>query len=584
MCMARADIIDMQRHNRELGPRPGPHPRALLLLVWLGLGLSGTTRADTVVVTADRMIDAVAGKVVEHPRITITDGRITAVGSVDSQGAALPDGARHIDLPGMTLLPGLIDMHTHITSDPRYNGYRELEFTDNFWTVVGVANAKKTVEAGFTTIRNVGSANYDDVALKQAIEAGFVPGPRIVPATYAIGATGGHCDSTEFPPSITVPAPAVADGPEAIRATVRKLRKYGAEVIKFCATGGVLSKTDSASGQQYSLAEMKALVDEAHMLGLRVAVHAHGAAGIKDAIRAGADTIEHCSFADAEAFALAKEHGTYFSMDIYNDDYILAEGTKNGTFKESLEKERLVGLKQRQTFQAAVKAGVKMIFGTDAGVYPNGDNARQFATMVKWGMTPMQAIQAATVTAGEALGRSADVGAISVGRFGDIIGVAGDPLSDVTRLQSVAFVMKAGDVVKAPPSMASESDKKAVVQVVSDMQDAWNRGDFRGYMQGFKNPDVVFVSGGRFQRGWQGTLDHYIRDYGTAAESRGTLKFHDIQVEMLAPDTAQLISQYELDRPQHPQYGINTRLMRKVDGHWVIALNHVSSSETPPQR
>jgi imidazolonepropionase-like amidohydrolase len=189
-------------------------------------------------------------------------------------------------------------------------------------------------------------------------------------------------------------------------------------------------------------------VDEAHMLGLRVAVHAHGAAGIKDAIRAGADTIEHCSFADAEAFALAKEHGTYFSMDIYNDDYILAEGEKNGTFKESLEKERLVGLKQRQTFQAAVKAGVKMIFGTDAGVYPNGDNAHQFATMVKWGMTPMQAIQAATVTAAEALGRSADVGAISVGRFADIVGVTGDPLADVTRLQSVAFVMKGGDVVK----------------------------------------------------------------------------------------------------------------------------------------
>jgi imidazolonepropionase-like amidohydrolase len=193
---------------------------------------------------------------------------------------------------------------------------------------------------------------------------------------------------------------------------------------------------------------MKALVDEAHMLGLRVAVHAHGAAGIKDAIRAGADTIEHCSFADAEALALAKEHGTYFSMDIYNDDYILAEGEKNGTFRESLEKERLVGLKQRQTFQAALKAGVKMIFGTDAGVFPNGDNAHQFATMVKWGMTPMQAIQAATVTAAEALGRSADVGAIAVGRFADIVGVTGDPLADVTRLQSVAFVMKGGDVVK----------------------------------------------------------------------------------------------------------------------------------------
>jgi len=412
------------------------------------LGSAGTAPADTVVVTADRMVDVIAGRMIEHPQISITDGRISAVGA---QGSTVPPGARRVDLPGVTLLPGLIDMHTHITSDPRYGGYRGLEFTDNFWTVVGVANAKKTLEAGFTTIRNVGSDNFDDVAIKQGIEQGIIPGPRIVPATYAIGATGGHCDSTEFPPSISVPSPQVANGPDEIRATVRKLRKYGAEVIKFCGTGGVFSKTDTVGGQQYDLTEMKALVDEAHMLGLRVAVHAHGTAGIKDAIRAGVDTIEHASLADEEAFALAKQHGTWFSMDIYNDDYILAEGEKNGVFKESLDKERTIGLKQRQTFQAAVKAGVKMVFGTDAGVYPNGYNARQFATMVKWGMTPMQAIQAATVNAAEALGRTADVGAIAVGRYGDIIGVAGDPLADVGQLQSVAFVMKGGDIVKTPP-------------------------------------------------------------------------------------------------------------------------------------
>jgi imidazolonepropionase-like amidohydrolase len=413
----------------------------------LACGLAAMAHADTVVVSADRMIDVIAGRVVDRPQITVIEGRIAAVAT---QGADVPPGARRIDLKGMTLLPGLIDMHTHITADPHYGGYRGLEFTDNFWTVVGVANAKKTLEAGFTTIRNVGSDNFDDVAIKQGIEQGIVVGPRIVPATYAIGATGGHCDSTEFPPSVTVPSPQVANGPEEIRATVRKLRKYGAEVIKFCGTGGVFSKTDTVGGQQYDLDEMKALVSEAHMLGLKVAVHAHGTSGIKDAIRAGVDTIEHASLADEEAFALAKQHGTWFSMDIYNDDYILAEGEKDGMFKESLEKERAIGLKQRQTFQAAVKAGVKMIFGTDAGVYPNGYNARQFATMVKWGMTPMQAIQAATANAAEALGRTADVGAIAVGRYGDLIAVAGDPLADVTRLQSVAFVMKGGDVVKAP--------------------------------------------------------------------------------------------------------------------------------------
>ncbi|HVY83309.1 MAG TPA: amidohydrolase family protein, partial [Steroidobacteraceae bacterium] len=317
-------------------------------------------------------------------------------------------------------------------------------------TVVGVANAKRTVEAGFTTVRNVGSEHYDDVALKQAIEQGYVPGPRIVPATYAIGATGGHCDYTEFPPSIQAPATAIADGPEELRAMVRKLRKYGAEVIKFCGTGGVLSKTDTVGAQQYTLEEMKAIVSEAHMLGLKVAVHAHGTAGIKDAIRAGVDTIEHASLADEEAFALAKRQGTYFDMDVYNDDYILAEGEKNGVFKESLDKEREIGRKQRETFRAAHKAGVKMLFGTDGGVYPNGDNAKQFAKMVEWGMSPLEAIRAATVTAAEALGRSKDVGAIAVGRFGDLIAVAGDPLADVSVLESVKFVMKGGDVVKQP--------------------------------------------------------------------------------------------------------------------------------------
>jgi imidazolonepropionase-like amidohydrolase len=419
--------------------------KSFVVLVMASSLLAATCHADTVVVTADRMLDVIAGRMIEHPQVTITDGRITSVGV---QGAPVAAGARRVELSGMTLLPGLIDMHVHLTNDPHYNGYRFLEYTDNFWTVVGVANAKRTLEAGFTTVRNVGSENFDDVALKQGIEQGFIRGPRIVPATYAIGATGGHCDLTGFPPSIRTPTTQIANGPEELRAMVRKLHKYGAEVIKFCGTGGVFSKSDAVGAQQYSLVEMRAIVDEAHMLGLRVAVHAHGTSGIKDAIRAGVDTIEHASLADAEAFALAKQHGAYFDMDIYNDDYILAEGGKNGTFKESLEKERMIGRKQRETFRAAVKAGVKMLFGTDGGVYPNGDNAKQFVTMVTWGMTPMQAIQAATVTAAEALDRSTDVGAIAPGRFGDLIAVAGDPLADISTLQSVAFVMKGGDVVK----------------------------------------------------------------------------------------------------------------------------------------
>lgn len=418
-----------------------------LLLAAGCLCASLAAHAETAVVTAARMLDVQSGRYVEQPQITVVDGRIAQVGHA---GDPVPAGAARIDLGQRTLLPGLIDMHVHLTADPTLSGYQGLEYTDNFWTVVGVANARKTLHAGFTTVRNVGSANYDDVALKQAIERGYIEGPRIVPATYAIGATGGHCDSTEFPPSVPITSPAVADGPEAIRATVRKLRKYGAEVIKFCGTGGVLSKTDAVGAQQYSLEEMKALVDEAHMLGMKVAVHAHGTSGINDAIRAGADTIEHCSLADEESFKLAKQHGTWFSMDIYNDDYILAEGEKNGLFPESLEKERQIGRKQRETFRAAHAAGVNMIFGTDGGVYPNGDNARQFAKMVEWGMTPIEAIRAATLSAAEALGRSQDVGAIAPGRYADLIAVEGDPLQDVTVLTKVAAVVKGGRLVASP--------------------------------------------------------------------------------------------------------------------------------------
>ena len=401
--------------------------------------------AETTVVTAARMVDVLAGREVERPQVVISDGRITAVGR---QGDAAPADARKLDLGDRTLLPGLIDMHVHLTSDPTLSGYRHLEYTDAFWMAVGVANARRTLEAGFTTVRNVGSTGYQDVGLMQGINRGYITGPRIVPATYAIGSTGGHCDATQFPPSITTPGTQIANSPDEYRALVRKVHKYGAQVIKVCMTGGVLSKTDSVGAQQVSFEEIKAVVDEAHRLGLRVAVHAHGTEGINDALRAGVDTIEHASLADAESFKLAKEHGAWFDMDIYNDDYILAEGAKNGVYAESLEKERVIGLRQRQTFRAAHAAGVRMLFGTDGGVYPNGNNARQFAKMVEWGMTPIEAIQAATKSAAEALGQTADVGAIAPGRYADLIAVDGDPLKDVRVLETVAVVMKGGVIVK----------------------------------------------------------------------------------------------------------------------------------------
>lgn len=406
---------------------------------------SAPAAAETVAVTADHMVDVLAGKTIDKPVVVITDGRITAVGT---QGTLkVPAGATHIDLPGQTILPGLIDMHVHLNGDPTIGGFKGLEYTDSFWQAVGVHNAKAMLDAGFTTVRNVGSPDYDDVGLKQAVEHGYIEGPRIVPATYALGATGGHCDGTEgLPPSFsTVADPSVADSPDGYRKLVRTVRKYGAEVIKICATGGVLSKSDVAGAQQMNLDELKAVVDEAHMLGLRVAAHAHGTAGINDALRAGVDTIEHASLADAESFKLAKEHGAWFSMDVYDDDYILGEGEKNGLFKESLDKERAIGRKQRETFRDAYKAGVKMIFGTDnGGVFPAGQNALQFAKMVEWGMTPIDAIRSATRNAAEALSRTGDVGAIEVGRYGDIVAVTGDPTGDVRVLEHPSAVIKGG--------------------------------------------------------------------------------------------------------------------------------------------
>ncbi len=417
--------------------------------VFLALALASLpgAHADTLVVTAARMVDVLAGKELERPQVVISGERIVSVGK---QGDPLPAGARKLDLGARTLLPGLIDMHVHLTSDPIYSGYRRLQFTDSFWMTVGVANARKTLDAGFTTVRMVGSRNYEDVGLKQGIERGYITGPRIIPATYALGSTGGHCDATQFPPSITAPSPQIANSPDEYRALVRKVHKYGAEVIKVCMTGGVLSKGDSVGAQQVSYEEIKAVVEEAHRLGLRVAVHAHGTEGINDALRAGVDTIEHASLADAESFKLAKEHGAWFDMDIYNDDYILAEGEKNGVYPESLAKEKMIGLKQRQTFRAAHAAGVKMLFGTDAGVYPHGQNARQFAKMVEWGMTPMEAIQAATRNAAQALDRANDLGAIAPGRYADLIAVDADPLTDIRTLENVAVVIKGGQIVKGP--------------------------------------------------------------------------------------------------------------------------------------
>jgi imidazolonepropionase-like amidohydrolase len=434
--------------NRPNVLRTRPLVSRIALSCLAALSLS-TAQAAELTITADRLLDVRTGRMVQNPEILVRDGRIVSVKPASAAPAAAPSGeaGTRIALPGMTLVPGLIDMHVHLDSDPTYGGYSYLEYNDRFWSALAVAHAGKTLDAGFTTVRNVGASDWNDVGLGQAIAAGKVRGPRIVPAGWSFGATGGHCDSTYFPPSMEEKNPYNADGPEEVRKSVRALRKYGAQVIKVCATGGVFSRNTEPGQQQMNYAELRAAVEEAAQWGLKVAAHAHGAAGIKDAIRAGITTIEHASLIDDEGIALAKKHGAWLSMDIYNGDYTAAEGKKNGVLEDNLRKDREVTEIQRQNFRKAHAAGVKMVYGTDAGVHPHGGNGKQFAVMVKYGMTPLQAIQAATINSAEALGRN-DVGIVEAGRYADMVAVQGDPLVDVRLLEAPAVVIQGGAVVK----------------------------------------------------------------------------------------------------------------------------------------
>ena len=415
------------------------------------LSLAAPATAATLV-TADRMLDVETGRYIADPAILIgDDGRIRQVGTLAAM--QVPAGTTHVELPGRTLIPGLIDMHVHIDSPADIGGYRGLEFTDSFWAMTAVANGQAMLNAGFTTIRNVGSGNRNDVGLKQAIENGYVVGPRIVPAGYALGATGGHCDQTFLPPSLQKDdkEEGIGDNENELRYQVRRQRKYGAEVIKVCATGGVFSRNTTPGQQQLTESELRAIASEAHLWGLRVAAHAHGAEGIKAAIRAGIDTIEHASLVDDEGIRLAvqRKQPVWFAMDIYNTEYTQAEGKKNGVLEENLRKDREIAQIQRDNFRKAHRAGVRQVFASDAGVMPHGQVGKQFRVMVEYGMTPLEAIQAATRNAADALGRG-DVGRIVPGAWGDLVAVSGDPLADVTLLERPAAVIKGGKLVKAP--------------------------------------------------------------------------------------------------------------------------------------
>jgi len=412
-----------------------------------------TPTPKTVYIRAGHLFDGTGDKTRDNMVIVVVGDRIQSVAAAGS--VTIPAGATVVDLSHATVLPGLIDCHTHLGARAdRYdeiNNFKNTPFQSAFAAVV---NARKTLEAGFTSVRDVGSPPFLAVDLRNSINEGLVPGPRIVASGPGISITGGHGDLNNFSPQTRVsmfPEERdfqIADGVDQIRHVVRAQVKYGVDVIKILATGGVLSKGDSPGAPQFTPEELKAAAEEAHMAGRKIAAHAHGTQGIKNAILAGIDSIEHASLIDDEGIRLAKEHGVYLVMDIYNDDYILGKAIEFGLPKENVEKEKMVGRLQRENFERAVKGGAKMAFGTDAGVYPHGDNAKQFFYMVKFGMTPAQAIRAATSSAADLIGRAKDVGTLEAGKFADVIAVTVDPLQDVRALENVGFVMKGGVVAK----------------------------------------------------------------------------------------------------------------------------------------
>jgi imidazolonepropionase-like amidohydrolase len=417
----------------------------LFLLAAAAMAQQAAPAPTRTVVRAGKLLDVRTGKTLTNQAIVIEGGNIVSVGP-DSGAAAT--GAKVIDLSGKTVLPGLIDAHTHITFNPKF-GYDRLAISVSREALIGAKNARITLLAGFTTIRNVGATEFADIALRDAINAGDVPGPRMDASGPALSITGGHCDDNLLPYEWHATEVGVADGVENVQHKVREIIKYGADVIKVCATGGVLSLGDDPQHSQFTQAELAAIVADAHRLGRKVAAHAHGAEGIRWSAEAGVDSIEHGSYIDDAAIAAMKQHGTYLVPTLYLADWFLENAPKMNVPPPMLKKGQEVMPIARKNVAHAFASGVKVGFGTDAAVYPHGLNAHEFAVMVKLGLTPLQAIQSATVNDADLLGWSDKVGVLEPGHYADIIAVDGDPLADVTTLERVKFVMKGGEVYKS---------------------------------------------------------------------------------------------------------------------------------------
>lgn len=396
-------------------------------------------------VRAGRVLDVKTGNTLQNQAIVIEGDKIVSIGPA-AQAKTAPD-ATVIDLPNATLLPGLIDAHTHITFNPSF-GYETLADSIPREALTGAHNARITLEAGITTIRNVGARGFSDVALRDAINAGDVPGPRMLVSGPALSITGGHCDNNLLPFEYHRSSEGAADGVEAVQHKTREIIKYGADLIKVCATGGVLSKGDDPNASQYTLEEMKAIVADAHRLGRKVAAHAHGAQGVSWASEAGVDSVEHGHLMNDASIATLKKNGTYLVPTLYLMDWHKEHAATAHLPEYTLKKMQMVSEAGQDNVKKAIAAGVKIGMGTDAAVYPHGLNAHELAVYVRLGMTPLQAIQTATINDADLLGWSDRIGTLEPGKYADLIAVDGDPLKDVTTLQNVKFVMKGGDVVK----------------------------------------------------------------------------------------------------------------------------------------
>jgi len=416
----------------------------VFLMLW-GYSSRGAAAEDLLVIRAARLLDVEAGRLISPAVVVVKGERIEGVGA-----AAAPPGARTIDLGEVTILPGLIDTHTHLTLDVHEKDWLLRTFTEggSELTLRGARNARHTLAAGFTTVRDMGSAYFADTALAKAIDAGWVEGPRMIVSGYAIGITGGHTDYTGFAPGILEVGPkqGIADGVADLLEAVRYQMKHGTRVIKICATAGIMSFEGSYSNQQLSDEELRTVVEEAKRQGAKVAAHAYGPEGTLAAVRAGVSSIEHGVGVSDETLALMEQKGIY----LVPTAYVFSGGVGYDVLlPEQLVKAKTVDAAAQESHRRAFRSGVKIAFGTDAGNFPHGQNAKEFVTLVEWGVRPLDAIRAATLNAADLLGVS-DRGVIAPGKLADIIAVPGNPLEDMMRLQQVCFVMKGGAVIKTP--------------------------------------------------------------------------------------------------------------------------------------